>query len=208
MDEKIIRDNNNQIWSETDPFTNERYLQISTYIKGNKISILEIGCNTGRGGVVIRGKFPDAIITGVDIVKSRLDHIAPNIYNHLTDKDITQWDNSLERFDYILVAEVIEHIPKTEFSKFLLKCKELLKENGKIIITTPNPNSVLVKLGKRAVFKDPSHINLLGITDFKYLIKMGGLKVERIVGSGKMTRYIKKSPFMSLYGSYLAILSK
>jgi hypothetical protein len=41
--------NKAQIWSENDPFTLNRYLQFSRFIKNGNY-VLDIGCNTGRGG--------------------------------------------------------------------------------------------------------------------------------------------------------------
>jgi hypothetical protein len=89
----------------------------------------------------------------------------------------------------------------------LQNCKKILSSNGKIIFTTPNPNSFLVRLGRNKVFKDPSHLNLMSIKTFKSYINESGLKISRIEGCGRMRRFIKKFPLINIYGSYMSVLS-
>ncbi len=201
-----LKINENQFWSESDPFTVERYIQISKYCQEGNV-VLEIGCNTGRGGAVLINRIQKLEIVGIDIIQDRLNKIPSGIYKSLACKSILEFDSDL-KFDRIIAGEVIEHIPKYEFELMLLKCKELLRDNGLIIFTTPNPESLLVKLGRKAVFNDPSHVNLMKIDDFKMKIQRSGLKIIKLQGSGKMTRYLKNWPFMSLYGSYLSVLTK
>lgn len=201
-----LKINENQSWSESDPFTVERYIQISKYCQEGNL-VLEIGCNTGRGGAVLNNTIQKLEIVGIDIIQDRLNKIPSGIYKSLACKSILEFDSDL-KFDRIIAGEVIEHIPKYEFELMLLKCKELLRDNGLMIFTTPNPESLLVKLGRKAVFNDPSHINLMKIVDFKMKIQSVGLRIIEVNGSGKMTRLIKNCPILSLYGSYLAVISK
>jgi len=201
-----LKINVNQIWSESDPYTVERYIQISKYCSEGNL-ILEIGCNTGRGGAVLKSEIQKIDIIGLDIIQDRLNKIQSGIYNSLVCKSIHEFDSDL-KFDRIIAGEVIEHIPEDEFELMLLKCKALLKDNGLMIFTTPNPESLLVRLGRNKVFNDPSHVNLMKISDFSKKIKNAGLRIIKLKGSGKMNRYLKNWPFMSLYGSYLSVLAK
>lgn len=198
--------NENQFWSETDSFTTDRYLQFSEYFNGRDW-VLDIGCNTGRGGEIIKNKFPEINLVGIDIISTRLNKIQSGIYTHLECISILEF-NTKFKFDYIVAGEVIEHIPKDEFLEMLLKCSDLLKEGGKILFTTPNPESLLVKLGRRKVFDDPSHINLMNIQTFKSIVNNSKLTIVELKGSGKMTNFIKNCSILSLYGSYLAVISK
>jgi cyclopropane fatty-acyl-phospholipid synthase-like methyltransferase len=207
MKNNNYENNEAQTWSEIDSFTSERYMQFASYIKEGQ-TILDVGCNTGRGGVVLKQLYPLIKLYGIDLIEGRANKIPPNIYEQVFNDSIVYWNSNGIKFDRIIAGELIEHIDKTDFLIMLNNCKDLLKDDGLILFTTPNPNSFLVKLGNKAVFNDPSHINILSVSQFKEKVKSCGLKIEKIVGSGKMTRYLKNFPVLNLYGSYLSILKK
>ena len=58
------------------------------------------------------------------------------------------WTELAEHFDYIIFADVLEHLSHPE--KVLKVCKELLKEEGRILVSVPNisHNSVIIDLLK------------------------------------------------------------
>lgn len=204
---ELYNENLEQTWSEVDPFTQERYLQFSKYMKDGQ-NILDIGCNTGRGGLTLKEKHPKLNIYGVELIKERIDKIPNGIYKEVFNESIITSSCNNVKFDVIVAGEVIEHIPSNLFVDMLINCKNLLNENGIILFTTPNPNSLLVKLGRRAVFNDPSHVNIMAINDFKNIVLTSGLQVKSIKGSGKVSRYLGYSFPMFFYGSYLAVLNK
>lgn len=203
----LYKENLNQKWSENDSFTVERYIQFSTFLQDNK-TILDVGCNTGRGGSILKSIFPNLQIIGLEIIKERIKKIPDGVYEKVINESIVNWNSGELKFDYILAGEVIEHIPEKEFEALLVNCKKILKCDGKILFTTPNPNSFLVKLGRNSVFNDPSHVNIMSIQKFTKKVNESGLVVCKIIGSGKMTRYLPNFSCLNLYGSYLAILKK
>jgi len=191
-----------------DPFTVERYKEFTTFIKENQ-TILDFGCHTGRGGEVIKKVFPTTTLYGIELSEEAVKLIPKNIYKDIFNFSIANLNDSSLKFDRIVAGEVIEHIPKDQFQEILEKCNQMLKDDGLIIFTTPNPNFLLVKLGRDAVLKDETHINIMSVKEFKDSISKSGLKIINISGSGKSTRYIgNKIPFINLYGSYLAVLCK
>lgn len=208
MNTDLYENNKNQVVSETDTFTLERYEQFMQYFDKDS-TVLDIGCNTGRGGKIIKDRYPGVSLYGIELIAERIEKIPPGIFEKVYNESITTWDAGNLKFDRIIAGEVIEHIPADEFVIMLEKCKKLLNENGLILFTTPNPESLLVKLGRDSVFNDPSHVNIMSITKFKRIVTSAGLTVKQIVGSGKATRYLgSKFPILSLYGSYLGILGK
>lgn len=208
MSSSLYQENKNQKWSETDPFTEDRYRQFLKYIKDNT-SILDIGSNTGRGGQIIKSLLKNCKVFGVELVKERIELVPNNVYEYIFNKSINDCSFGDLTFDYIIAGEVIEHIPEIDFALMLTKCKSILKENGLIIFTTPNPNSFLVKLGNKAVFNDPSHVNIMTISKFKSIVNKSGLKLITIKGSGRVTKFISPNfPLINVFGSYLSILSK
>lgn len=204
---ELYTENLNQTWSEVDSFTVERYHQFNQYLK-NGFSILDIGCNTGRGGAALKVLNSTYKLYGIDLIKERIEKIPTNIYEQVfNDSIITSNCNNI-KFDALIAGEIIEHIPKDLFIEMLNNCRKILKDNGIIIFTTPNPNSVLVKLGRDAVYNDPSHVNIMTVKKFKEIIISCGLKISLVQGSGKASRYLGYSLPLSLYGSYLAIIKK
>jgi 2-polyprenyl-3-methyl-5-hydroxy-6-metoxy-1,4-benzoquinol methylase len=200
-------ENLQQSWSENDSFTKERYQQFCEYIKDGQ-TVLDIGCNTGRGGVTLKLNNPSLKIYGVELIKERTEKIPTGVYIEVFNESIIESNCNGVKFDVIVAGEVIEHIPSDLFIDMLHNCKNLLNEHGVILFTTPNPNSFLVKLGRRAVFNDPSHVNIMAISEFKKIVSSCGLQTKSIKGSGKVSRHLGYSFPMFFYGSYLSVLQK
>jgi len=204
---ELYQENLQQTWSEKDSFTNERYEQFCQYLKDG-YSVLDIGCNTGRGGFTLKEKNPSLKLYGIELIKERIEKIPANIYEQTFNNSIITYNCNNILFDAIIAGEVIEHIPNDLFIDMLNNCKKLLKKDGVILFTTPNPNSLLVKLGRDAVYNDPSHVNIMSVKKFRNIVSKCGLGILNITGSGKATRYLGQSFPMILYGSYLAVLHK
>jgi SAM-dependent methyltransferase len=203
--------NKRQTVSEEDPFTVQRYQQFSRFfnLKNENISILDVGCNTGRGGAIFREKSNKANIIGVDIVQERLDQIPAGIYNMLLCESIIEISLPSSSMDYVVAGEVIEHIAPEDLNKVLISFNRVLKPNGKLLMTTPNPNSFLIKLGRDSVFNDPSHLSIMTIKRLKTLLKGNGFTDIKIVGSGKAIDIFPDwFPIMGVFGSYLSIALK
>ena len=66
---------------ETDSFTKERYRQFFRFFPKDTSRVLDIGCSTGRGGAVLKALAPQLEISGIDVVKSRLDQLPQGVYD-------------------------------------------------------------------------------------------------------------------------------
>lgn len=116
-------------------------LNKALYFKqNNKKKILDVGC--GCGDFLFTLKHISLIGTGIEISK---DLAKEGIRNGL--KIINNnFDNiKLKRdsFEGIYLGDILEHVknPRT----FLRKCNYILKDKGKMIISTPNTNSFFVR---------------------------------------------------------------
>jgi len=140
----IERRRNRKQYFDEQAFTTKKY--VIPYMEGvmpfdKETSILEIGC--GEGGNLEPFVDLNLSVIGVDINEKQIenakiylsDHpnsnnlklIAENIYN-VTTEDIG-------KFDFIMMRDVIEHIPNQEM--FMGYIKQFLKPEGKIFFGFP-----------------------------------------------------------------------
>lgn len=103
------------------------YSKVNKMIEGVNIgSVLEVGCGSGRYLEQLQERGWQ--ITGIDIQNKGKDFIRVI--------DVENGFDVKEKFDLILALEVIEHIVDTDL--FLENLSKHLKENGTLIISTPN----------------------------------------------------------------------
>lgn len=73
---------------------------------------------------------------------------AKNAYIGMAEGDIRNfyWKAANETYDYIIFADVLEHLPDP--SLILNECRQVLKEDGEILVSIPNiaHNSILISL--------------------------------------------------------------
>ncbi len=83
-------------------------------------------------------------------------------------------------FDYITASQVIEHDPDP--IAFLKKAKDKLSENGEIILSFPNIDSIYRKIfgGKWLNWHIPYHLSFLTIKSLVLVTDKVGLKIRKI----------------------------
>ncbi len=112
---------------------------ISDHVEGNKA--LDFGCGTGRSTRFLEEQGFETI--GIDISETMIEkarELDPNGEYHLIDDgDFSQLEK--DHFDLILAAFTFDNIPDVSHRIELLKgLKELLKEDGKIILLDSTPD--------------------------------------------------------------------
>jgi len=101
-----------------------------------KLDVLEIGCDCGVNLLEVKRRYPNAKLYGVEINQKAAEiasQIANVVVGNIEDKQIPFVN---ERFDYIMFGDVLEHL--RDPAGTIRYCKELLKEDGKIIACIPN----------------------------------------------------------------------
>ena len=159
----------------------------------NTRKVLDIGCATGAMLEHLRGNGWQ--VTGVEI--SPCAQYAQKERN-LDVRNIPLEENNFpaKSFDAVLASHLIEHLndPKT----FLLEVHRILKDGGKLFITTPNISGFQAKLfgGKwrSAIF---DHLYLFSIRTLKQLLKAAGFKTQICrtwggLASGMAPMWLKK----------------
>jgi ubiquinone/menaquinone biosynthesis C-methylase UbiE len=207
LHERYEFQNAQQDVSESDSFTIERYEQFFRFIPGGTESVLDVGCNTGRGGLRLRELNPNLKLLGLDCVQERLNALpksySEGVYGLAT--DIPLKDQSL---DVIVAGEFIEHLYPADVDKTLCEFQRVLKIGGKLLLTTPNPNYIKNKLDKTSVY-GVSHLTQHFPKVLQLRLQMQGFSDVKTYGSGKVSRYLGwHFPILAIYGSYLVTASK
>ena len=182
--------NRRQYFSEQANTAREFYI---TYMQSittltNETRVLEIGC--GEGGNLLPFAESGCSVTGIDICQSRISEARTFFAEHNQQGTFVCQDFILtqeaktegERFDIILIHDVIEHIPPPCKKEFLARIKAFLKKNGLVFIGFPawqNPfgghQQISVGFASRLPF-----IHLLPSPVYKFLLRLSGSTPDSI----------------------------
>lgn len=201
---ELIEANRLQRVSETDTFTSDRYRQMRAHFPGHAAKILDVGCNTGRGGAILKILNPAFELTGLDCVPERLSALDKTIYQQA----LCGLSNSLpvenNHFDVVVGGEVIEHVPPSQIDASLAEFFRVLRLKGRLLLTTPNPNYLKNRLKHLSVLLEESHLSQHYPDALAYRLRLTGFSRVRIYGSGRVSLYLgQRFPWLSVYGSYL-----
>jgi SAM-dependent methyltransferase len=206
--EKYEKLNAQQVVSEEDPFTEDRYRQFHKFFPVNTRTVLDIGCNTGRGGRILKELQDELVISGLDVVKDRLDRLARGAYQLVICGSSTEIPCDDNTFDVVVAGEFIEHLYPIDVDKTLAEMFRVLKVGGRLLLTTPNPRDIKRRMRRESVLGG-AHVSQHSHDSLKIKLKMMGFSGVKVFGSGKVTWYLgDRFPFLSIYGSYLAIGNK
>jgi SAM-dependent methyltransferase len=98
-------------------------LMVETIRDGEKV--LDIGASNRNLDARLKGHFPNLVYKSMDIDQEHFH-------------DFYNLNEIRESFDVIFLFEVIEHLELVEGFQLLKRIYDLLKEGGRLIITTPN----------------------------------------------------------------------
>jgi ubiquinone/menaquinone biosynthesis C-methylase UbiE len=194
--------------SESDPFTKERYRQFYSFFPKQTIKVLDVGCNTGRGGELLKELDKHLILSGLDIVQERLDKLPKDIFEKRIHGSCTEIPSRDEEFDVIIAGEFIEHLYAVDVDKTLFEMFRVLRIGGRLLLTTPNPGDLKRKARKQSILGN-SHVSQHHHDALKIKMRMAGFSNVRVYGSGKVSRYLGyRFPMLCIYGSYLIMGDK
>lgn len=200
----LVALNRAQEHSEIDPFTERRYEQFAGQLGREVGRVLDVGCNTGRGGAVLKQLRPDFEIVGLDCVPERLAALSGDVYHDVVCAFANEIPLGDATVDAIVGGEFIEHVSPEQIDKSLCEFFRILKLKGRLMLTTPNPYYLKNKLRHLSVLTEPSHRTQHFPECLKWRMRTVGFSNVRILGSGKMSNYLGMHfPIRSVYGSYL-----
>jgi ubiquinone/menaquinone biosynthesis C-methylase UbiE len=194
--------------SETDSFSEDRYRQFFRFFPDHAKSVLDLGCNIGRGGCMLKQIDPSLRIWGFDCLQERLDRVPPGVFEDTIcglAHDIPVGDC---RFDVVVAGEILEHIYPVDVMATLAEVFRVLKIGGRLLLTTPNPAYVRRRIRRESVLGG-AHVSQHRHQTMRMMLRLIGFTGIRIYGSGKASRILGyRTPFLSLYGSYMAVGDK
>lgn len=171
---KTIR---NFLYSIVRNHTQKKKLQlIEKYSKGKKL--LDIGCGTGefisyckQSGWEVKGVEPN--------LKPREYAIRKHHVDVIDEPELTALNKP--SFDIITLWHVLEHVHRLD--ERIQKIRQILNENGTLIIAVPNSNSWdAVHYNKFwAAYDLPRHIHHFSQDTIKQLANNSGFEIEKIV---------------------------
>jgi len=159
--ERIALDTTTPYWYEHC----SRYYFAVPYIR-NK-TVLDIACGNGYGTYII-AKNGARFVIGVDISQEAITTARKNFFDinmsfKLMDAANTDFIN--KTFDVITSFETIEHIP--DYARFLMEIRRLIRDNGILLISTPNS---LISIKRNGKPDNPYHIKEFTPDEFHRLL--------------------------------------
>lgn len=115
---------------------------LKEYIKPGSM-VLEIGCGIGIISEYISKLIGrKGILVATDLSNNNIEYAKKTVKrNNIRFKvaDVLVENLPAEKFNYILLLDLIEHIPKKEHSKLIEKLVNCLRKGGLMIFTLPSP---------------------------------------------------------------------
>jgi 2-polyprenyl-3-methyl-5-hydroxy-6-metoxy-1,4-benzoquinol methylase len=190
-----------------DPDGNKRFLHkerdlflknnihIIKYLRRQKPGkILDLGCGMGWFMSVLSKKWNKV---GVDCSKFALKNASNFCYTILSDV-LSYTKKCNEKYDYILMSHVIEHLDNPVL--VIKNLKKLLKKNGQLILETPDFDSPAARLfnNRFRLLIDPTHISLFTLDSLSRLLRDSGYKINDIIFPYFKTPYFNKKNLLRM----------
>ena len=145
----------------------QRYLSVCDIVKGKKV--VDAACGEGYGSRILSDFAEDVI--GIDIDKETIERAAKK-YELI--KNIKFLVGSVEKLelddksvDVVISFETIEHVDSGIQNSFLSEIKRVLKDDGILVMSTPNKAIYSDLHG----YKNPFHVNEFYYCDFVEFLK-------------------------------------
>lgn len=198
-----------------------KMLQLVDSLPSIPKKILDVGCGTGMFADLLKQKFPESEVVGIDISKKALS-LGKEKYRDVkfifADAEKTLPFKDMY-FDLVISGEHIEHL--VDVDSYLDEINRVTKKNGYLLLTTPNlaswMNRMLLFCGLQPWYLDASyrknlpifsigsfrfpenpgapsagHLRLFTLNILKKLLLSTGYKTEQVVGAKIMAKPLLK----------------
>ncbi|HON70089.1 class I SAM-dependent methyltransferase [Tenuifilum sp.] len=128
---------------------NLRHYTLANILKkkgiGKANSVLEIGCGIGTLTDLLVSIAPKAVITAFDISPKNIEIAKGRIKSSRVKFMVSDASESIslnEKYDFVILADVIEHIPIERYNSLFSNLKQFSHTGTKIFINIPHPNLI------------------------------------------------------------------
>lgn len=164
-------------------------------------SVLDVGCGTGRLLSFLQTSKPGVRCRGLDVSQTAVD-VARGRGCSVEVADVSAADFQLdESFDFIIISEVLEHLPNAE--QVLLKLKGHFRKA--LLVSIPNvgyyPHRLRLLVGSFPVqtrWHPAEHLRYWTVYDFKQWTRNLGFRIARVQASNGFP--ILASAWPNLFG--------
>lgn len=159
-----------------------------------KLKVLDIGCFTGEFLEILQEKGAD--VYGVELQEDAVKIARKKMPGKIFKTDVMKDPLPRIKFDVVSMLGLVEHV--TNPVKLLEKAAALLKNDGVIIIQTPNSSSIPARIMKKywPPYEPVEHIHLFSEEGIKKALqKAGFVKIDK-------KRSIKKLPVTYVLGMF------
>ena len=182
---------------------------LSTLVQGaSGKKILDVGC--GMGGFLIAGRELGMDVSGYEPSAqhaSILNRLSTETYSVIN--DYFSPSRSDQKYDVVLLSHVIEHI--FDQRTFLQQLCDQLSEGGRLIVITPNNESLVALLTRRwwVMYKPVDHVGLIGPAAAQMMCPKGAhvLEIRTNEYAGEFAIHIL-SAFKSIFKPQVGGLGK
>lgn len=194
---------------------------IANHINKNSVC-LDVGCGVGYLGEILH-KHRGAKVYGIDLDQKALEYATKKkcfekLYNFsITDlkgEEYNKFVNARLKFDYIIFADVVEHVVDAE--KLLRTFAKFLDDGGKMLISLPNVAHFDIIRGLINGKFNYSHIGLLDNTHLRFYTKSSFLELIQQINEiynqnfviKEIGRTIVKPEYLKEYPGMYKILNR
>jgi GT2 family glycosyltransferase/predicted SAM-dependent methyltransferase len=126
-------------WGINAHYFSEIRFEVTQMIQSNKdaaINVLEVGCACGATLLQLASEFRNATCYGIELNPTAATVAACSFEVKQGDVETMELDYQTNYFDYIIFADVLEHLEDP--GKTMSRMKRFLKKDGHILVSVPN----------------------------------------------------------------------
>jgi 2-polyprenyl-3-methyl-5-hydroxy-6-metoxy-1,4-benzoquinol methylase len=184
----------------------EFFSTISLLNKKPNFKLLDVGCGDGKFLKLVQSNFDISKISmlyGIDKTLgplNRTQDLSNKIILENRGVDDSLIDDHKGKFDFITLFHVLEHVSNPDY--FISVLLNLLTENGKLIISTPNSPMTFEKFWFDIMNHPPHHMLRLNRKSYESIAKKYDLKVKFLYNSNSIISDFVSSLKLKYDGSF------
>jgi len=164
--------------------------EIVTALINNDSSVLDYGCGDCHFFDYLKTKKTNLNMIGYDLDKKYVEIGKKKMY-----LVVSSLENIKQKFDFIVSNQVVEHMNVIDLSKFFKKSYDLLKMDGKLIISTLNGDEFYSIIN---IWDDPTHVRPYNKTSLENAASYFNFKIIKII-----KHHIRVNPLKILVNMYI-----